>query len=202
MDRTKSGNAAPVACAAGRLSVATDQGPEVGGPGFFVRTLVMSKHRRHRSSVHLQSIACGPQHHPGLTAKTTRIFAAAALAVLYWVSGSDSLAQEQEVIENGRQLFSQKCAICHGQEGKGDGTLGLQLKKRPADLSQVSKRNGGTFPFWRVYGTIDGRQDIGAHGPREMPVWGSDERYVGTGGRLASGQILEIVFFLQSIQEK
>lgn len=170
-------------------------------PGFFVRTPVMNKQRRHRSSVHLQSMARSPQRRPGLTRKTTRVFAAVALAALYSVPGSDPLAQEQEVIENGRQLFNQKCAICHGQGGKGDGALGLQLKKRPADLSQVSKRNAGKFPFWQVYGTIDGRQDIGAHGPREMPVWGSDDRYVGTAGRLASGQILEIVFFLQSIQE-
>lgn len=163
----------------------------------------MSEHRRLRFSVNLQSMARGSQRrHAGSTRKATKVFAVAALAALYWVPGSVSLAQEQEVIENGRQLFIQKCAICHGQEGKGDGTLGLQLKNRPADLSHVSKRNGGTFPFWQVYATIDGREDIGAHGPREMPVWGSDDRYVGTGGRLASGQILEIVFFLQSIQEQ
>ena len=132
----------------------------------------------------------------------TRVFTTVALMALLLVPDEAAFAQEQEVIENGRLLFNVKCAICHGSEGKGDGTLGLQLKEQPADLSRLSERNAGTFPFWQVYGKIDGRQDIGAHGPREMPVWGTDDRYEGTGGRLGSGQILEVVFFLQSIQEE
>jgi mono/diheme cytochrome c family protein len=132
----------------------------------------------------------------------TKVFTAVALSAMLLVPEDVPFAQEQDVIENGRQLFDVKCAICHGSEGKGDGTLGLQLKEQPADLSQLSKRNSGTFPFWQVYGKIDGREDIGAHGPREMPVWGTDDRYEGSGGRLGSGQILEVVFFLQSIQKE
>jgi mono/diheme cytochrome c family protein len=132
----------------------------------------------------------------------TKILARVALVALLWAPGNAAFAQQEEVIENGQRLFDQKCAICHGSEGKGDGALGLQLKDRPADLSQLRKLNAGNFPFWQVYGKIDGREDIGAHGPGEMPIWGTDDRYEGTGGRLASGQILEIVFFLQSIQEE
>jgi hypothetical protein len=30
----------------------------------------------------------------------------------------------------------------------------------------------GVFPFDRVYQIIDGRQEVKAHGPRKMPVWG------------------------------
>lgn len=132
----------------------------------------------------------------------TKVFTAVALPALLLVPDDAAFAQQEEVIENGQLLFNQKCAICHGLEGKGDGALGLQLKEQPADLSQMSKLNAGTFPFWQVYGKIDGREDIGAHGPGEMPVWGTDDRYEGTAGRLASGQILEIIFFLQSIQEE
>lgn len=29
------------------------------------------------------------------------------------------------------------------------------------------------FPYQRVYEVIDGRQAIGAHGPRDMPIWGA-----------------------------
>jgi mono/diheme cytochrome c family protein len=125
-----------------------------------------------------------------------------ALVALLWAPNNAVLAQQEEVIESGQRLFTQKCAICHGLAGKGDGTLGLQLKEPPADLARLSERNAGTFPFWQAYRKIDGREDIGAHGPGDMPVWGSNERYEGTGGRLAAGQILEIVFFLQSIQEE
>jgi hypothetical protein len=66
----------------------------------------------------------------------------------------------------------------------------------------LTERNGGTFPFWRAYGKIDGRDNVGVHGPDDMPVWGTDEQYEGTVGRLAMGQILEILVFLQSIQEE
>ena len=124
------------------------------------------------------------------------------LAALLGAPNDAAYAQQDEVIKSGQQLFNQKCAICHGLEGKGDGTLGLQLKNRPADLSQLSKLNAGTFPFWQTYGKIDGRENVGAHGPGDMPVWGTDAQYEGTAGRLAKGQILEIVFFLQAIQEK
>jgi len=124
------------------------------------------------------------------------------LAALLGAPNDAAYAQQEEVIKRGQRLFNQKCAICHGLEGKGDGTLGLKLKNQPADLSQLSKLNAGTFPFWQTYGKIDGRENVGAHGPGDMPVWGTDAQYEGTAGRLAKGQILEIVFFLQSIQEK
>lgn len=50
------------------------------------------------------------------------------------------------------------------------------LKVTPPDLTQLSKKNGGVFPFERVYTTIDGRQDMQVHGTREMPIWGRDYR--------------------------
>ncbi len=124
------------------------------------------------------------------------------LAALLWALSPAALAQQEDVIESGQQQFNQRCVVCHGLEGKGDGVLGPHLKEQPTDLSRLSKRNGGTFPFWKVYGKIDGRDIVGAHGPSDMPVWGTDEQYEGTSGRLAMGQILEIVFFLQSIQEE
>ncbi len=132
----------------------------------------------------------------------TKLLAGVSLVALLWAPAPAALAQQEEVIESGQQQFSQQCAVCHGLEGQGDGVLGPHLKEQPADLSRLSERNGGTFPFWEVYGKIDGRDKVSAHGPDDMPVWGTDERYEGTSGRLAMGQILEIVFFLQSIQEE
>ena len=124
------------------------------------------------------------------------------LVALLLALNNSAFAQQEEVIKGGQRLFNNKCAICHGEGGKGDGPLGQQLKRQPADLSLLSEGNDGTFPFWQVYGKIDGREEIGAHGPDDMPIWGTDERYEGSGGRLAAGQILEIVFFLQSIQKE
>ena len=47
-----------------------------------------------------------------------------------------------------------------------------ELVKRVPDLTALARNNNGVFPFDRVYQIIDGRQEVKAHGPREMPVWG------------------------------
>jgi hypothetical protein len=46
------------------------------------------------------------------------------------------------------------------------------LKIKPADLTQLQKRNKGLFPLEKVMATIDGRTRIDAHGESKMPVWG------------------------------
>ena len=38
-------------------------------------------------------------------------------------------------ITNGRQLFSQICTPCHGQEGKGDGPASVTLDPKPRNLT-------------------------------------------------------------------
>ena len=43
---------------------------------------------------------------------------------------------------------------------------------RPANLTILAKKNGGVFPSRRVHEIIDGRQEVAAHGPRTMPIWG------------------------------
>ncbi len=41
-----------------------------------------------------------------------------------------------ESITEGKALFLDNCALCHGETGRGDGILGLTLNPRPADLTQ------------------------------------------------------------------
>ena len=48
------------------------------------------------------------------------------------------------------------------------------LSKNIPNLTILSSRNGGVFPFMRVYETVDGRNEVQAHGPRDMPVWGKE----------------------------
>jgi hypothetical protein len=43
-----------------------------------------------------------------------------------------------------------------------------------ANLTELSKKNNGAFPVARVYETIDGRQQVQAHGTRDMPIWGRE----------------------------
>jgi mono/diheme cytochrome c family protein len=76
----------------------------------------------------------------------------------------------------GKREYVLACAVCHGDTGKGDGSLVEVLKKPPTDLTKIQKNNKGVFPFARVYDVIDGRISVVAHGPREMPVWGREFR--------------------------
>lgn len=77
----------------------------------------------------------------------------------------------QEV--SGRALYQDYCQTCHGESGKGDGPAASALKKKPADLTTIAKRNGGAFPLVKVMSTIDGytrRNDHGSIMPEMGPV--------------------------------
>jgi len=77
------------------------------------------------------------------------------------------------------------------------------LTKKPADLTVLSKNNGGTFPFDRVFETIDGRDTIGgAHGTKEMPIWGGEWKGSSVASETAlRGRILEMIIYLRSVQQ-
>jgi len=135
------------------------------------------------------------------------VFMGMVASGIFWLWTNNTLAQEQEVATAGKNVYNKNCAVCHGREAKGDGGAVSVLTVKPADLTQIAKKNGGEFPFWKVYGIIDGRQEVKAHGTRDMPIWGEEFRLqIGSGTPTAEsevrGRILELVYFLQSIQEK
>ena len=128
------------------------------------------------------------------------------LAVMVWAPSG--FAQEAEVVASGKHEFRQHCALCHGLDGKGDSVMmNLNLlANQPPDLTQLKKKNAGTFPFWQVYRIVDGREPVKGHGTLGMPVWGDlFAMHEGTGlaaETKATGRILNIVHYLQSLQEK
>jgi len=71
----------------------------------------------------------------------------------------------------GAQLFADNCAACHGTSAMGDGVLVSELTQKPADLTRISARNGGTFPRAQVLSVIDGYSK-GSHPGRIMPEFG------------------------------
>lgn len=89
------------------------------------------------------------------------------------IGGMALASAQQQKFDFGKREYDSNCASCHGVKGKGDGPLRPFLTKSPTDLSTLSKRNAGVYPFHAVYAIVDGRQDVKAHGPRDMPVWGS-----------------------------
>ena len=78
----------------------------------------------------------------------------------------------QTTLNYGKRLYDGNCAVCHGPRGKGDGPYKSYLTQSPADITVLAKKNNGVFPVERIYQVIDGRWEVGAHGPREMPIWG------------------------------
>ena len=114
-------------------------------------------------------------------------------------------------VDIGKYEYDGHCAICHGLSGtaKEEGAYSSLLSKTIPDLTTLSKNNGGVFPFARVYQTIDGREQVQAHGTREMPVWGRD--YMAMSANIspyydheafARGKILALTEYVYRLQAK
>ena len=129
-----------------------------------------------------------------------------ALSALLFMPWPLATAQEMEVIAGGELEYQSHCAVCHGADAGGNGIMSKYLILRPSNLAQLSKKYGGKFPFWQVYRTIDGREEVRGHGMSQMPVWGPRFRTESGGNdpgakSQAAGRILGLVFYLQHIQE-
>ena len=129
---------------------------------------------------------------------------------------------DDKVNETAKADFAAYCASCHGIDGTGTGPMADSLKVKPTDLTVISKKNNGHFPYTMLRKTIEGTE-LGlarAHGPREMPVWGpvfrqEPEAVVpgGVSGGYGAGidqcihfaaraRIMNIVDYIESIQKK
>ena len=122
-------------------------------------------------------------------------------------------ANAQDIPDNARAgaaEFANSCASCHGRDGRGAGFLTRVFQGiDPGDLTQLAANNDGQFPLDRVFEVIDGRAEVAAHGERTMPVWG--DRYWETAmseygpdefnEQRARNRVLEMVYYLQAIQE-
>ncbi|MCC6707237.1 MAG: cytochrome C [Gammaproteobacteria bacterium] len=119
------------------------------------------------------------------------------------VISSTAFAAEDSVEAAGKARFMESCAVCHGPQAVGDGPYAALLNKKPANLTLLAKNNGGTFPFNVVYDSIDGRGPSGAHGTKDMPVWGSNWKGANAQGAETAvrGRILEMIIYLRSIQK-
>ena len=136
-----------------------------------------------------------------------------AFAFSVIAAGFTTTAHAQQPVDIGKHQYAVSCAVCHGENGKGDGPLTAYLKKPAADLTKIQKNNMGVFPFDRIYGVIDGREVVQAHGPRNMPVWGDafSSEFAGYAFGFATpkelesytrGRIIALTGYIYSLQEK
>ncbi len=104
-------------------------------------------------------------------------------------------------------MYRDYCGACHGIDAKGNGPTAPMLTIHPTDLTQLSKKNNGVFPALRFSKVVDGREEIRAHGTREMPIWGrqftaQESGTMGTEKAAVSGRIQALAAYLNSIQQK
>lgn len=106
--------------------------------------------------------------------------------------------------QTGDYLFRTYCAACHGTSARGDGPLADSMRKRPANLTEIAKRNKGVFPSEEMLRVIDGRQPVKGHGGPDMPVWGDVFARSVDGGdpAIVQARIKALVTFLEGIQTK
>lgn len=134
---------------------------------------------------------------------------AVALCALAGLVSGLSLAQQQPPkkpgLTAGARLYKENCAVCHGNDGKGNGPPPetSAFTAPPPDLTTLAKRHGGKFPDAYVESVLRNGTTVPDHGPVEMPVWGtlfkaeakSDEPQVAL-------RIINLTNYLKSIQEK
>jgi mono/diheme cytochrome c family protein len=106
---------------------------------------------------------------------------------------------------NGKRDFGELCAQCHGANGTGEGrTL---IEANPPDLTLLSRKNGGKFPFEHVYRIVDGREMTESHRRAAMPFWGQALQKHGQENTPESdaavkARIRDVVDYISSIQKK
>jgi len=103
---------------------------------------------------------------------------------------------------NGKAMFHEYCAACHGVDGKGNGPAAPALTKAPADLTQLAAHNNGKFPDVRVSRYIEGMDTVQAHGTRDMPIWGDVFKSLNRDPAAATMRVSNLTEYVRSLQAK
>jgi mono/diheme cytochrome c family protein len=114
----------------------------------------------------------------------------------------DKTSSARNTVE-GAKIFQYHCAACHGTDGRGHGPASVALKHPVPDLTLISQRSGGKFPYQRVKGVIEGNEPgLVAHGDREMPIWGPIFHEVESDQDWGEVRLDAITKHMASIQQK
>ena len=136
----------------------------------------------------------------------TIAFIATAGVALAQEVREEPITWSQAALQDGKALYAELCAVCHGVDAKGNGPASPALAAPAPDLTQLALANGGEFPTAEVQKTITGETRVVAHGTLEMPMWGKvfeDVRLDKKPGQrwgFARLRILALTEYIQSLQ--
>jgi mono/diheme cytochrome c family protein len=132
------------------------------------------------------------------------LLALAAIALPWAVPMSAAQSPgESRAVPAGSGLYSNYCAVCHGNDAKGTGPLAESLKRRPANLTMIARNNKGVYDRDLVRRIIDGRNPVKGHGGGDMPVWGDAfERSADAGPTAVQDRLDSLVAYLATLQAR
>ena len=85
-------------------------------------------------------------------------------------------AGQSDAADSGKKIYTEKCATCHGDGGKGDGPGGAALNPKPEDLTVLAEDPDGMV-YWRIAegGVVSPFKEKGSAMPAWMNVLSQDE---------------------------
>lgn len=113
---------------------------------------------------------------------------------------------QQAPDKRGAELYATYCTSCHGTSGQGDGPLAASFGKPPANLTLISRRNGGAFPTEDVMAQINGykgRHQFGGMPEFEQDLNGPMVDWVSASGEVIKTPqgLIDLARYLESIQQ-
>ncbi len=87
----------------------------------------------------------------------------------------------------GKKIYRQLCASCHGTSGKGDGPVGQALNPKPSDFTKHMGNHGEDY-FFKII--KQGGSAVGKSSA--MPAWG---------GQLEDDDIWDVISYLKTFSE-
>lgn len=136
-------------------------------------------------------------------------FAAAAVAGVGYANQSTAktviIPVSKAQVSNGKEMYVNYCAPCHGVDGKGNGPVAPALKTQPTNLAELSRNHGGKFPSTHIVSVLQFGTANPSHGKVEMPIWGPMFETVGSAPSESDVRALRISNlsrYLQTLQEK
>jgi mono/diheme cytochrome c family protein len=130
-------------------------GPGMDSTGLGTRTILVQAQP--------QGTGQAPSAHAHMHAPVPAAYANSHIPARVWT--------DPKMIAKGKEIYTAKCVLCHGEKGDGKGPGSVNLPLKPADFTDTKMMSemAGNFMFWRVSegGLVEPYKSMGS----VMPPW-------------------------------